>query len=165
MFWFINQVYFQDDVPNLLADDRDMSIMDIGCGPSICNVISASLCSRRIYLAELLEGNRNEIIKFLCNDPDAWNWLPYFEFQVRIDWKFFLLLINCVIIGNIRIWWRSNFYWEEIEKIYHWNFGMQFSWWTSFCSRCLQKKSWCNDLFSSVWCHLHWYQPAWICNE
>ena len=83
----------------------------------------------------------------------------------KIDWKFFLLLINCVIIGNIRIWWRSNFYWEEIEKIYHWNFGMQFSWWRSFCSRCLQKKSWCYDLFSSVWCHLHWYQPAWICNE
>jgi len=76
---------FKDDVPNLLADDRDMSIMDIGCGPSICNVISASLCSRRIYLAELLEGNRNEIIKFLCNDPDAWNWLPYFEFQATLE--------------------------------------------------------------------------------
>ena len=36
----------------------------------------------RIYLAELLEGNRQEIVKYLCNDEDAWNWEPYYEFQV-----------------------------------------------------------------------------------
>ena len=40
----------------------------------------AALC--RIYLAELLEGNRQEIVKYLCNDEDAWNWEPYYEFQV-----------------------------------------------------------------------------------
>ena len=40
----------------------------------------AALC--RIYLAELLEGNRQEIVKYLCNDEDAWNWEPYYQFQV-----------------------------------------------------------------------------------
>ena len=72
----------KEDVPALLNVENNISVMDLGCGPSICNIISASLCSKLIYMAELLEGNRQEIIKFLCNDTDAWNWTPYFEFQV-----------------------------------------------------------------------------------
>ena len=75
-------IYLKEDVPALLGAERNISVMDLGCGPSICNIISASLCSKLIYMAELLEGNRQEIIKFLCNDTDAWNWTPYFEFQV-----------------------------------------------------------------------------------
>lgn len=71
----------KEDVPELLSN-RELTVMDLGCGPSICNVISASMCSNKIYMAELLEGNRKEIIKYLCNDDDAWNWEPYFEFQV-----------------------------------------------------------------------------------
>ena len=69
----------------MFPKDRDLSVMDLGCGPSICNVISASLVSNRIYMAELLEGNRKEIIKFLCNDADAWNWQPYFSFQSSME--------------------------------------------------------------------------------
>ena len=76
-------IYLKEDVPALL-DAENLIVMDLGCGPSICNIISASLCSHHIYMAELLEGNRKEIIKFLCNDTDAWNWAPYFEFQVQL---------------------------------------------------------------------------------
>ena len=76
-------IYLKEDVPALLNVENNISVMDLGCGPSICNIISASMCSNHIYMAELLEGNRQEIIKFLCNDADAWNWAPYFEFQVR----------------------------------------------------------------------------------
>ena len=83
-------IYLKEDVPALLGAERNISVMDLGCGPSICNIISASLCSNLIYMAELLEGNRKEIIKFLCNDTDAWNWTPYFEFQV--------VLVNHVLI-------------------------------------------------------------------
>lgn len=75
---------FKEDVPALL-DAENLIVMDLGCGPSICNIISASLCSHHIYMAELLEGNRKEIIKFLCNDTDAWNWTPYFEFQTTLE--------------------------------------------------------------------------------
>lgn len=83
---------FREDVPRLLRRDGDVSIMDLGCGPSICNIISASMCSDRILMAELLPGNRREIVKFLCDEDDAWNWDPYFEFQVTP--------INVVLIIN-----------------------------------------------------------------
>lgn len=76
---------FKENVPSFFEEDRELSVMDLGCGPSICNIISASICSNKIYLAELLEGNRNEIIKYLCRDADAWNWQPYFEFQASLE--------------------------------------------------------------------------------
>ena len=60
-------------------------VLDMGAGPSICNIIAASRWSSHIYLAELLEGNRKEIQKFLDKDYDAWNWQPYFDFQVIIS--------------------------------------------------------------------------------
>ena len=47
-------------------------------------------------MAELLEGNRKEIIKYLCNDDDAWNWEPYFEFQVS------LRLLNMISISFLQ---------------------------------------------------------------
>ena len=89
-------IYLKEDVPALL-DAENLSVMDLGCGPSICNIISASLCSHHIYMAELLEGNRKEIIKFLCNDTDAWNWAPYFEFQVKL----LSGIIWCIVVKNV----------------------------------------------------------------
>lgn len=56
-------------------------VIDIGAGPSICNIISASLWSNNIFLADLLEGNRRELDKFWRNDEEVWNWEPYFRFQ------------------------------------------------------------------------------------
>ena len=58
-------------------------VIDIGAGPSICNIISASLWSNNIFLADLLEGNRRELDKFWRNDEEVWNWEPYFRFQVE----------------------------------------------------------------------------------
>ncbi|XP_023340116.1 nicotinamide N-methyltransferase isoform X2 [Eurytemora carolleeae] len=57
------------------------TILDLGCGPSICNIISASRVSKRIYLADLLEGNRRELKKWLNSEDGCWNWDPYFSFQ------------------------------------------------------------------------------------
>ena len=88
-------IFLKEDVPALL-ESENLIVMDLGCGPSICNIISASLCSHHIYMAELLEGNRQEIIKFLCNDTDAWNWTPYFEFQVKL-----LLCSRYIVIFNV----------------------------------------------------------------
>ena len=77
---FLDKV-FCDDVPSLLGSSPGV-VLDLGCGPSICNIISASRWSNRIFLAELLEANRREVSKYLNGDEDAWNWRPYYEFHV-----------------------------------------------------------------------------------
>jgi len=79
---FLDRV-FLSDVPDQLGDGDGGSgvVLDMGSGPSICNIIAASRWSSHIYLAELLEGNRKEIQKFLDNADDVWNWQPYFDFQ------------------------------------------------------------------------------------
>ena len=46
------------------------------------NQYATLLQSSHIYLAELLEGNKKEITKYLISEEDAWNWKPYFDFQV-----------------------------------------------------------------------------------
>ena len=33
-------------------------VLDLGCGPSICNILAASRWTDHIYLADLLQGNR-----------------------------------------------------------------------------------------------------------
>ena len=83
---FLHRV-FREDVPELLSHvgEGEGVVMDLGCGPSIANIISATLWSHRIYMAELLEGNRREIIKYLNSDDDSWDWSPYFEFQAELE--------------------------------------------------------------------------------
>jgi len=61
--------------------DEGPLVVDLGCGPSICNVISASRISSRIHLADLLEGNRRELTKWINRADNCWNWDPYFVFQ------------------------------------------------------------------------------------
>ena len=39
-------------------------ILDVGCGPSISNIISASKWSQNIILADFLESNRREVERF-----------------------------------------------------------------------------------------------------
>ena len=82
---FLHRV-FTEDVPSLLCvGEADRLVMDLGCGPSIANIISASSWSHRIYMAELLEGNRREISKYLCRAEDAWDWSPYFDFHSELE--------------------------------------------------------------------------------
>ena len=83
---FLHSVFSQD-VPELLPElsDGHGLVMDLGCGPSIANIISASNWSDKIYMAELLEGNRKEIVKYLCQDDDAWDWRPYFQFHTELE--------------------------------------------------------------------------------
>ena len=87
---FLDRVFLAE-VPALLGEDGGV-VLDMGAGPSICNIIAASRWSSHIYLADLLEGNRKEIQKFLARDDDAWNWQPYFDFQVMM-----MLLLPCIV--------------------------------------------------------------------
>ena len=82
---FLHRV-FTEDVPSLLpVGEADRVVLDLGCGPSIANIISASSWSHKIYMAELLEGNRREITKYLCRAEDAWDWSPYFDFHSQLE--------------------------------------------------------------------------------
>ena len=82
---FLHRV-FTEDVPSLLpVPEADRVVLDLGCGPSIANIISASSWSHKIYMAELLEGNRREITKYLCSAEDAWDWSPYFDFHSQLE--------------------------------------------------------------------------------
>jgi len=76
---FLDRV-FLTDVVELLGEEGG-SVLDLGCGPSICSVISASRWSSQVFLAELLEGNRQEIQRWLEDDDQAWNWQHYLDFQ------------------------------------------------------------------------------------
>ena len=81
---FLDRLFLAEVPAHLVDGDGDGPgvVLDMGAGPSICNIIAASRWSGHIYLAELLEGNRKEITKYLNSEEDAWNWQPYFDFQV-----------------------------------------------------------------------------------
>ena len=52
---------------NIVDDNKEpkqRTVLDIGCGPSISNIISASKWSQDIILADFLDSNRKEVERF-----------------------------------------------------------------------------------------------------
>ena len=52
---------------NIVDDNKEpkqRTVLDIGCGPSISNIISASKWSQNIILADFLDSNRKEVERF-----------------------------------------------------------------------------------------------------
>ena len=45
-------------------EPKQRTVLDIGCGPSISNIISASKWSQNIILADFLDSNRKEVERF-----------------------------------------------------------------------------------------------------
>jgi len=60
-------------------------VLDVGCGPSICNVISASRVSDKIYLCDILESNRAEVERFRADDDGAHSFPRYFDFVAALE--------------------------------------------------------------------------------
>ncbi|XP_067141339.1 indolethylamine N-methyltransferase-like [Centruroides vittatus] len=54
-------------------------LLDFGCGPLIHRMASASLRYNDIVLADYSEINRNEIQKWLNEDPDTFDLTPFLE--------------------------------------------------------------------------------------
>ena len=67
-------------IPNLLPNALNPTVVDVGCGPSISNVISASKWSQHIYLADYLDSNRKQVENFWKQNEGAFNWDHYFRF-------------------------------------------------------------------------------------
>jgi len=65
--------------------DPQDSMIDIGGGPTIYQLISARNKVRTITFAEYLESNRDEVNKWRRNEADAFDWDPYFRHYLRLE--------------------------------------------------------------------------------
>ncbi len=60
-----------------------LSVLEYGAGPTIFPVISAAARASEIVLADVGEGNREALWKWLGRDPTAFNWSPFFDHVVQ----------------------------------------------------------------------------------
>lgn len=59
--------------------------LEIGGGPTICQLISASSKAKSIVFAEYLEANRREVIKWINDEDSAFNWDAFFRFVLNLE--------------------------------------------------------------------------------
>ncbi|XP_035670749.1 nicotinamide N-methyltransferase-like isoform X2 [Branchiostoma floridae] len=60
-------------------------LLDVGSGPTIHQLISASRFCTEIVCAEYTENNRAEIEKWVKKDPDMHDWTPFFKFVADLE--------------------------------------------------------------------------------
>ncbi|XP_061079348.1 nicotinamide N-methyltransferase-like, partial [Conger conger] len=60
-------------------------VIDIGSGPTIYAIISASRCFEEIVLSDIADGNRREIEKWLKNEKGCFNWRPIIQFVCELE--------------------------------------------------------------------------------
>jgi NNMT/PNMT/TEMT family len=65
--------------------EAQQSLIDIGGGPTLYQFIAARNKVSTITFAEYLECNRREVEKWQKNEPDAFNWDPYFEYYLQLE--------------------------------------------------------------------------------
>jgi hypothetical protein len=61
------------------------SMIDVGGGPTLYQLISARNKVKKITCAEYLESNRREVQKWLRNEADAFNWDQYFKHYLALE--------------------------------------------------------------------------------
>ena len=68
------------------SQQDNIRILDYGCGPVVCNIISAAGLPKasEIVLAEYTERNRQALQQWLDRDPSAFDWSPYFQYVTKI---------------------------------------------------------------------------------
>nr|XP_060643395.1 nicotinamide N-methyltransferase-like [Anolis sagrei ordinatus] len=64
---------------------RGDTLIDIGSGPSIYQLLSACESFKEIIATDLLEQNRAEIQKWLKKDPDALDWTPMVKYTCQLE--------------------------------------------------------------------------------
>ncbi|XP_073537213.1 phenylethanolamine N-methyltransferase [Phyllobates terribilis] len=63
------------------------TLVDIGSGPTIYQLLSAFEHFQETILAEYLEVNRKELKMWLSDEPGAFDWSPYFEHVCKLEGK------------------------------------------------------------------------------
>nr|XP_060643397.1 nicotinamide N-methyltransferase-like [Anolis sagrei ordinatus] len=61
------------------------TLIDIGSGPSIYQLLSACESFREIITTDLLEQNQAEIQKWLKKDPEALDWTPMVKYVCQLE--------------------------------------------------------------------------------
>ena len=85
---FLHRVFAQIIEPSFISkgsnDLKNTQLLDIGCGPSIANIISASKYFNRITMADYLTSNRNEVERFVEQNAD-FEWMHYFQYVSDLE--------------------------------------------------------------------------------
>ncbi|XP_051894327.1 phenylethanolamine N-methyltransferase-like [Pristis pectinata] len=66
---------------------RGQTLLDIGSGPTLYQVISACDFFTTIIMSDYLEGNREELCKWLRAEPGAFDWSPYIKYVCSLEGK------------------------------------------------------------------------------
>ncbi|XP_035242317.1 nicotinamide N-methyltransferase-like [Anguilla anguilla] len=64
---------------------KGKKLIDIGCGPTIHGLISASKCFEEIVVSDFTDSNRREIEKWLRNEEGCFDWRPTIEFVCELE--------------------------------------------------------------------------------
>ncbi len=62
-------------------------LLEVGGGPTIYQLISASAVTDQIIFSEYLDDNRKEITKWIKGSRGAFNWDKYFRFVLQLEGK------------------------------------------------------------------------------
>ena len=62
-------------------------LLEVGGGPTIYQLISASAVANQIIFSEYLDDNRKEITKWIKGRRGAFNWDKYFRFVLQLEGK------------------------------------------------------------------------------
>ena len=63
----------------LKVSTESLSVLDVGTGPSIDQIISVAPYAYQIILAEYAASNRTELKAWLENEKSAHDWMPHFK--------------------------------------------------------------------------------------
>nr|XP_060643562.1 nicotinamide N-methyltransferase-like [Anolis sagrei ordinatus] len=64
---------------------RGDTLIDIGSGPSIYQLLSACESFKEIIVSDLVEKNREEMQKWLRKDPNAFDWTPIVKYVCQLE--------------------------------------------------------------------------------
>ncbi|XP_065907788.1 nicotinamide N-methyltransferase-like [Dysidea avara] len=64
-------------------DNSTALLLEVGGGPSIYTYVSAVPYVAKIYHADYLKANLNEVSMWINKDPDAFDWSPYFKYVIQ----------------------------------------------------------------------------------
>ncbi len=68
-----------------LHPNSQYRLLDVGCGPSIASIISATRVCSHITMADFLQSNRDEVQLFVDSDENAFEWKHYFDFVLQFE--------------------------------------------------------------------------------
>ena len=68
-----------------LAGNSFATSLEFGCGPTVHHAFGLLPFVGELHLAEYLEGNRNEVTRWIKADPDAHDWDPQLRGILEIE--------------------------------------------------------------------------------